>query len=157
MKVCKDCGTQKPLTEYYKHSGMLDGYLNKCIECVKARVKKHRSINIETIKEFDKKRGMLPHRVQARKAYLQTEQGKAAKKRAHDTYKEKYPMKHAAHILFRNAVRDKMVEVKDSCEECNSKLNLQGHHDDYTKPLEVRWLCVKCHNLWHKTNKPIYK
>lgn len=36
MKKCKDCGASKPLTEYYKHSGMADGYLDSCKACRKA-------------------------------------------------------------------------------------------------------------------------
>lgn len=27
---------------------------------------------------------------------------------------------------------------------------VQAHHDDYSKPLEVRWLCVPHHALHHK-------
>lgn len=26
---------------------------------------------------------------------------------------------------------------------------LVGHHDDYTKPLSMRWMCDSCHRLWH--------
>ena len=47
------------------------------------------------------------------------------------------------------------------CEMCgeeyrfkDGRLAVQAHHDDYNKPLEVRWLCQKCHHAWHKTNSP---
>lgn len=39
MKTCKTCGEQKSLSEYYKHSGMKDGFLNNCKSCVRTRIK----------------------------------------------------------------------------------------------------------------------
>lgn len=46
--------------------------------------------------------------------------------------------------------------VKKPCEICGAE-KAEAHHDDYNKPLEVRWLCKKHHTEWHRNNKPIYK
>lgn len=40
--------------------------------------------------------------------------------------------------------------IKQPCEVCGD-LNVQAHHEDYTKPLEVNWLCVKHHIEKHKS------
>jgi len=52
--------------------------------------------------------------------------------------------------------------IQEPCETCgaNGKMadgrsEVQAHHDDYNKPLEVRWLCQKHHHEWHKSNRPI--
>ena len=37
-----------------------------------------------------------------------------------------------------------------ACELCGN-VNSQMHHSDYSKPLEVTWLCRHCHLSWHKT------
>lgn len=58
---------------------------------------------------------------------------------------ERNPEKRAAHIALNNAVRAGRV-VKGPCEVCDSTGRVHGHHDDYTKPLEVRWLCPAHHS-----------
>ena len=38
----------------------------------------------------------------------------------------------------------------ENCETCGVLDTwLQRHHDDYSKPLEVRWLCRSCHQKHH--------
>jgi hypothetical protein len=36
------------------------------------------------------------------------------------------------------------------CEGCGAEKRLHGHHEDYGKPLEVRWLCGMCHKARHR-------
>jgi ribosomal protein S27AE len=156
MKTCRQCNIEKDLSNFYVHKAMLDGYLNKCKECVKARIAKHRELNIDYINDYDKKRAMLPHRVKAREEYRKTENGKNSIKKAHKFYKQKFPMVYAAHVILSNSIKYGKIEKQFLCSECGNDNQIQAHHDDYTKPLDVRWLCVKCHNKWHKNNKPIY-
>jgi len=39
---------------------------------------------------------------------------------------------------------------RGQCEICGNP-NTHGHHDDYSKPLEVRWLCALHHKRFHFT------
>lgn len=38
-----------------------------------------------------------------------------------------------------------------SCEICGDKKS-EGHHEDYSLPLKVRWLCRKHHGEWHRSH-----
>lgn len=56
----------------------------------------------------------------------------------------------------------KGILTPEPCEHCGSngkmkdgRNEVQAHHDNYNKPLDVRWLCQKCHHEWHKVNTPI--
>lgn len=39
--------------------------------------------------------------------------------------------------------------IKQPCKICGD-LNVQAHHNDYSKPLEVQWLCPTHHIEEHK-------
>lgn len=41
------------------------------------------------------------------------------------------------------------------CETCGTTKNLHAHHDDYSKPLEVRWLCADHHREHHKIKRAL--
>ena len=44
--------------------------------------------------------------------------------------------------------------IREPCEICGAN-DTEAHHDDYNKPLSVRWLCPAHHREWHSRNKPI--
>ncbi len=42
--------------------------------------------------------------------------------------------------------------IPEPCEKCGSR-EVEMHHDDYSKPLEVRWLCRPHHLAYHQNKK----
>ena len=152
-KKCFKCGEIKPLSDFYKHNGMKDGRLNKCKECGKKDVRKNYRENIDHYKEYERKRRNLPHRVEAREKYLETDAGKESAKKSKKKWDGRNPIKRLASHAVNNAVRDGKLVKPKNCESCGSEpIRLHGHHDDYAFPLVVRWLCPGCHNKWHKEN-----
>jgi len=143
-KVCFGCGESKPLNEFYKHKEMADGHLNKCKECTKDDVISNRAKHIDKYREYDRKRDMSPSRVAARKKYIQTEKGKEAHRKATKKWADNNLEKRAAHSLLWAAIKRGDIS-KEPCEVCGSTKNVQAHHDDYTCPLDVNWLCPKHH------------
>ena len=58
-----------------------------------------------------------------------------------------------ARTIYRNAIKKGILVNPKICSECGSTKYVSGHHDDYNKPLHVRWLCHSCHFAWHQFNK----
>lgn len=56
MKVCFKCNKEKDITEFYAHPGTKDKTLNKCQECTKADVSKHRATNMDKVRQYDRYR-----------------------------------------------------------------------------------------------------
>jgi hypothetical protein len=150
-KVCFKCLIEKELKEFYKHKDMMDGHLNKCKECTKKDTKENIEKNKDYYLEYDKSRSMLAHRVEARKKYSQTEEGKNSLRKAKKKWSEENVVKRSAQIIVNNAVRNGKLIKPKSCEICRKENNIiHGHHDDYDYPLKVKWLCPKCHSNIHK-------
>jgi len=133
MKKCFKCKEEKPLADFYPHKQMKDGHLNKCRDCAKADSNKHRSENLEKIREYDRGRGNR-----------QTTGYQAE-------YKQRYPNKYKAQNMVSNAIRDSKL-FKKPCEVCSTEACIHAHHDDYLQPLNIRWLCAAHHQQWHAKN-----
>jgi hypothetical protein len=61
----------------------------------------------------------------------------------------KHPIARAAHHLVNEAVKVGLLVRPSSCCCCGKKATVHGHHYDYTKALEVFWLCASCHGNLH--------
>lgn len=157
--LCKKCGLIKPSSDFYSSQ-------NDCKECTKKRVKERRAANADYYREFDRERAHLPHRVEARKAYAATDKGKEARRRAQAAYLKRSPEKRKESIKkWIDANREKRKAHNDvllalyhgtlkpaPCESCGATPT-QAHHDDYSRPLDVRWLCIPCHVAHHKSER----
>jgi ribosomal protein S27AE len=141
MWKCKTCGEDNPELFYATIATYCKVHWRK-------RVKLSRKRNIEHYKKYDQQRAMDPDRVALRKRYAATPEGKEAGKRARKNWQERNILKRAAHIVVGNSVREGKL-VKQPCEVCGKK-KVQAHHDDYSKPLLVRWLCTKHHAEHHR-------
>jgi len=125
FRKCRKCLKRKHLDEFY------DSQPHKCKECVKAYTNNRRLdlYEREKVLESDLRRSRTPER----KAYAIEAQ---RKRRTRE--RQKYKARNAVN----NAIRDGRIQ-RLPCEICSEKA--QAHHEDYSKPFEIRWLCFKHH------------
>lgn len=147
-KTCFKCGESKPRSEFYRHPEMSDGLLGKCKECAKRDVKANRLRRYGYYREYDRGRAMLPHRVERRRRYSTSYRGRAIERKCKQRWIRRNPEKRKAHHALNNAIRDGKI-MRQPCEVCGD-VNSHGHHFDYQRPLEVRWLCAEHHHAEHK-------
>lgn len=74
---------------------------------------------------------------------------------------DKTKKKRVQHIVF-TALRNGSLLNPNKCDLCgcnntfiDGRSGIQAHHCDYDKPLDVMWLCHKCHHEWHDNNNAI--
>ncbi len=59
------------------------------------------------------------------------------------------PKKHLARKLVWRAVAKGTLKKPASCQRCKKPSRVEAHHEDYDKPLDVKWLCAECHTEVH--------
>ena len=89
------------------------------------------------VREKQNKLRKLPENKEKRKLYLK-------EKRSDEEFK-----KMGARRISVLAIKHGFLIRPSFCSKCLKECKPEGHHDDYDKPLEVRWLCRICHNHEH--------
>ena len=143
MKTCFKCGQSKPLAEFYAHPKCRQGTLNKCKECAKIDAGLHYQKQMQDPAWIAKERERQRIKERARRASGKVVSDQAAKIR----WAKRNPHKTRAQYLARIAVLNGKI-AKLPCQVCGNAA-VQGHHDDYARPLDVRWLCVRHHAEHH--------
>lgn len=133
LKTCFKCSSTKSLDEFYRHPRMADGHLNKCKECAKRDVGEHRLLNIERVRQYDRERATLPHRL-------------ALSIRQTRRYRNEHPNRAKANAAVARALRSGLLR-RQPCWVCGGRA--VAHHPDYDAPLDVVWLCQVHHTEAH--------
>lgn len=126
--ICRTCNEDKPDAEFYRNR-------RSCKACVRLSVRRRARTN-PAVQEYDRQRAKAP----ARRAH-----SRAITIR----WREQNPTAYKAQTAVGNALRDGKLR-KEPCAFCGRQ-DVHAHHKDYSKPLDVIWLCPKCHHRLHAT------
>lgn len=159
IKTCRRCLTPKPVSEFYPQSMGRGGWRSYCKACNRVASSEWASKNIDrarTANTAKMKRWRLAHperwREICRKAAikfraLHPDSFKRHRIENDRRQKARHPERLAAKQAVLIATRcGKLVRMP--CEVCG-EAKTHGHHDDYSKPLTVRWLCPSHHREHH--------
>ena len=157
QKQCFKCMRHLPLDDFYRHSKMADGHLGKCKECTKADVNKNRAANLEYYQQYDRHR----FQYELERRSLQLDQMREWAKNNPEKLAEvksqwqaRNPEKRQCHLSLASAIAKGTLVKSASCQSCGtSEGRIQGHHPDYTKPIDVMWLCATCHSRQHRLER----
>lgn len=123
-----------------------------CRECLAKRDKERKPRNIDQIARYNakakEKRKMLREPRMLKQDKINIER----RKKYSDPSYLHAKLKHQVRSLTRGYIKMGFL-VKGSCEICGRIENVEAHHDDYTKPMDIRWLCMEHHREHHKLLK----
>ena len=148
MKTCRGCGIIKPLSDYHNHPGARDGHINKCKQCV--REAKNLRLTIRHIDPNWSDRFRAEARVRTKKHRLDnrnTERWKTSRSQYAKEYGAANKYKCRARRAVLAAIKKGTLE-KQPCRICGNPQS-QAHHPDYSRPLDIVWLCPLHHGEAH--------
>ena len=127
-KQCRECKAILPVTDFGTYVGKIRPQCKLCYN------KRYRKANAETNRKFNASNP--GYYTPIKQLYRKNEQVKIRNK----VYGK------VAHAIKMG----KLIKPK-SCSRCRKESdNIEAHHEDYSKPLEVIWLCLECHHEIHR-------
>ncbi len=158
-KMCKKCGDLEPIDQFYRDCNRADGRMSQCKACrrlyetqgngrlASARYRSS-SKGKETKRRYRSTGRSRSAALVAQKKYRATESGARSARLAAKRARDAHPDKYVARYKLSNAVTSGRI-ARQPCEVCGAE-KVEAHHDDYSKPLDVRWLCKKHHVEAHR-------
>jgi len=147
-RVCSKCCERKDRSEFHVNVSALDGLHSACKQCEEEYVCQYRKSDAraESLKRYqssDKFREVLK-RYQSSMKFIEVI----------ERYETNNPEKKAAHTAVNHAVEIGRLIKPNECEGCGcASKRLEGHHEDYSRQLDVIWLCKQCHVQLHLERK----
>lgn len=149
MKPCRTCGN-----EYEPTAREQSIYDYQCKPCRREHWRQYRAkrkaAGNPVVSGSDMPRDY--HR-KYESAYFENDTNKE-KRNAHSARYRKEPHlvhKYQARLETRKAIK-KGILIKMPCEVCGGP-KVDAHHDDYSKPLEIRWMCRVHHLQYHSSER----
>lgn len=151
MHRCSKCGEIKPLDGFYKNPHRPAGRTSRCRACLCEyhAVRTGRRGNNPSALEKERARVRLAvaklrysNPSNPKKKYLESN------RRARKAWGSRFPERLRAQEAANRAVAKGQIKKPENCEQCGAWTNkLEKHHKDYSKPLDVVWLCKPCHGI----------
>lgn len=129
-RQCNICHLELPLVAFHRNASRRFGVAYQCRDCKRRIYEAQREHVLQRSKH--------------------TKDARTTEMRREDYHRRKTDPKFRARQLLRTAVVLGKVKKPKQCPECGRETVIHGHHTDYSKPLEVEWLCGKCHSKRHR-------
>lgn len=142
-KICCTCKESLPGSAFYYRASTSDGCSSSCSNCERNYARKR-------LQENPKIRARV--REQARKRHI-TPEGMESYRISSAKYTMKHRAKKNAHRRLGYAIRTGKLSKPTECSKCGDVGRIEGHHEDYSKALDVTWLCISCHRAVHMTER----
>jgi hypothetical protein len=162
MKTCCTCKQSKAKDQFSKCRSHKDGLASMCKSCASAYRKSWAEKNkfyLAHVKRVDHilKRDHYNESMRQRRLKQGREEETQKRIKRHRVqileYSRQYRARHKEQIhasaMVQSAIKSGRLVKPDRCKLCNSPRNLRAHHYDYTKPLDVLWVCESCHRMLH--------
>ena len=153
--TCKSCIAKRMAEWYKKNSEKYKEYRRAYWQKLKVDPK-HIEYRRAYFREYAKRNKDNPDYKKRKTEIYKRHRAKNLDRR--NAYNHEYYAKHGSkatkqqtvsHYLVAKAIREGVLIRADRCECCREYIKTEGHHDDYSKPLVVRWLCRPCHRFQH--------
>jgi hypothetical protein len=166
VKVCSRCGDKKPHSEFFAQKRRSDGKHPWCKGCCRERNRERKDeINTKvrerwrSDQEFRERRCRdgsewrqrnLPHKRayerKRRKENPEEYKARAEAYRTQNTERTRMSGRGIARVQY--AIKKGWLTRPSTCEWCGTEGKIEAAHRDYSKPLDVTWLCRSCHTKW---------
>jgi hypothetical protein len=146
---CPRCERWLPRGAYSTEPRRPNGLDGRCKECRRTLRKKRRDETRDHVREqgrryYREKGG----KEKARVAYRKDPRRYITIVRASEA---RYPEKRKARTAAYHARQAGVLDVPAKCSRCGrADLQIEGHHPNYSRPLDVEWLCTVCHGQEHR-------